>query len=446
MDYRLDDDIYVNDVEYFFSLHGLRFEAMNSMMARSLSQKYGKEFRAISVLNAWPSIKYDHSNYIILNEKGYNLSLELKKPVVLLPDYEDVNAEFCRSKYVRDIADHLLKKQKTIYVFPFTTAFLNLPQDTYTVLGPQESVAREFDSKANQLSLFNKLGLPCNVARVYDNETSVLEHQNEIVPCYLSATYTSGGSESGLIYSVEMLHEFLGKLRDINRPSPFIASEIFEDIVLAPNVNALITSTGDVEVLVIADQILHGNRYLGNTFPSEASAEHVQQIHEVTQTIGKYLASRQYRGLFGCDFLINKKGELVVVDLNPRHQGGYVCNALYLQTCGVDLTSIELDTILDIPVILPHDVYEASPNYAWGHSKISPSDSGQSIRKELQSGSIIDAFVSRNDSFVTEFYKKGSIFIAGYIGYQVVVRETLDEVREELATNKGNFEAQVLGV
>jgi hypothetical protein len=91
MDFSLDDDIYSNDITYFFSLHGPRFESMNQAMAISLSTKFGKEFRAIRILNAWPSKQYDYGNYIVLNKQSYKLAKQLKKPVVYLPDYEDVN-------------------------------------------------------------------------------------------------------------------------------------------------------------------------------------------------------------------------------------------------------------------------------------------------------------------------------------------------------------------
>ncbi|HET9174454.1 MAG TPA: hypothetical protein VFN56_04195, partial [Candidatus Saccharimonadales bacterium] len=67
MDYQLDDDVYTNDVQYFFSLHGPRFEYMNNAMAASLSKKFGEEFRPIRILNAWPSKTYASPNYIVLN-------------------------------------------------------------------------------------------------------------------------------------------------------------------------------------------------------------------------------------------------------------------------------------------------------------------------------------------------------------------------------------------
>lgn len=446
MDYVLDKDIYENEVEYFFSLHGPRFEHMNTAMAKSLSQRFGKEFRAIRILNAWPNKNYAIGNYLLLNKKSYQLSKELGKPVVYLPDYEDVNVEFASSKRVHAITERLLKKQKTVYVYPFTTSFLDLPPSIYTIIGSDSSLSKTYDNKIQQLELFRELGLPHNKARIYKDENALLDELSEIVPCYLSAAYTSGGNESGLIYDQQMLHEFLAKIRPVNRRNKFIVSDIFEDIVLAPNVNALITNDGKVHVLVVADQILQGNRYLGNFYPSIAKKKHLQYIYEITKILGDFLANKGYRGLFGCDFLINCNDDLVVVDLNPRHQGGYVCNALALEHKNISLTDIELAVHSGEDVSLSQKELDAPLSFAWSHSKLLPAEKGQVIHDEYLSGTIERPFQSIGESFAAEFYKKGSVFIEGYIGYQVQTAHTREQLEQKMLHVKEQFDAKVLGL
>jgi hypothetical protein len=213
MDTHLDKDVYTNKIEYFFSLHGPRFEYMNKSMASSLSKRFGKEFRPISIFNAWPSKNYSNGNYIILNKKGYKLAEELNKSVVYLPDYEDVNVEFAQSMFIKEVAMKLLEKQQTVYVYPFTTSFLDLPQDVFTVLGPDSKLAKKYDNKVCQTELFEALDLPRNKTKIYEDEVSLLEKESEIIPCYLSAAYTSGGNESGLIYDSDMLREFLANTK-----------------------------------------------------------------------------------------------------------------------------------------------------------------------------------------------------------------------------------------
>lgn len=446
MDLLLDDDIYTNKIEYFFSLHGPRFEYMNNSMAASLSKRFGKEFRPIRILNAWPSQQYDTGNYVILNKKSYKLSKDLGKPVVYLPDYEDVNVEFTQNKTIQSIASKLLKKQKTVYVYPFTTSFLDLPPDIFTVLGPDSKLAKKYDDKVNQVRLFEQLDLPRNNARVYKSEEALLANEAEVIPCYLSAAYTSGGNESGLIYDSEMLHEFLARLRPVNKRSHFLVADIFEDLVLAPNVNALVTEQGNTYILVIADQILQGNRYLGNLYPSIAEVKHLKQIQDTTKILGEHLAKEGYKGLFGCDFLINRKGNLVAVDLNPRHQGGYACNGLALQQKNISLTDIELATYEGEEVTISQKELDKDLDFAWSHSKLVPAEKGQIIYNEYLLNDIEKPFQTIGESFVAEFYKQGSVFIEGYIGYQVQTAKDRSELEPKMLHTKEQYDSRVLGL
>ncbi len=446
MDYVLDEDFATNDIQYFFTIHGPRFEYMNQAMAASLSARFGKKFRSIRILNAWPSNRYSTGNYVVMNKRGYKLSKDLGKPVVYLPDYEDVNVEFRCNQTIQEIAAKLLKKQQTVFVYPFTTSFLDLPADVFTVLGPDSRLAKTYDNKVNQLKLFEKLNLPHNRANIFTDEAALLKNQVDLVPCYLSASYTSGGNESGIIYDQTMLHEFLAKLRDINKENSFIVSDIFEDIVLAPNINAIVTEQGKVYILVIADQILQGNRYLGNLYPSVAKPKHIKQIRDITETLGNYLASKGYKGLFGCDFLINRKGDLIVVDLNPRHQGGYAINGLALQKKNLSLTDLELATYQSEEVVLSQAELNKQLDFAWSHSKLVPAEKGQVVLNEYCLNDIEAPFKRVGESFAAEFYRTGSVFIEGYIGYQVQTAQRRDQLETKMLQVEDKYKTSVFGL
>jgi hypothetical protein len=162
---------------------------------------------------------------------------------------------------------------------------------------------------------------------------------------------------------------------------------------------------------------------------------HKNQIIEVTQKIGTYLAKEGYRGLFGLDFLLNIEGELVVVDLNPRRQGGYGCNLLALNSLGIDLFELELKTTLreETPLNLPVD--GANIPYVWAHSKVKPSDPGQCVRDERQFGDLETIFTSPSGQYGATFSTKGSVFIDGYTGYAAVTGQDRKQVVKELEDN-----------
>lgn len=443
MHLRLDDDIYTNDTQYFFSLHGLRFEYMNEMMAKSLGKKYGGTFKTIRILNALPAKIYDIPNYIVLNSKGDELANELGKPVVYLVDYEDMNVEFCNNPKVVEIVQNLLVKQDKVFVYPFTTSFFESPIPELVAIGPDPKAAQMFDEKTYQVKMFEELGVPHLNSQVIQTQNDLVANVATIIPCYISAAFSSGGSESGFVYAQEMLNDYIDNLREINQNGPFVVSDIYEDIVATPNVNAIVSKDGKVFTLLITEQVLNGNRYLGNLYPSTISQKHHHQIREITDIIGKHMADSGYRGLFGCDFLINKKGELVVIDLNPRHQGGHTCLGLTLATKGISLSDMELETFDNNDIELSQDNLDTYLGFAWGHIKLAPLDKHKTIINEYSDGKAEIPFEKIGQSFVTEFYKKGSVVINGYMGYEIQTGQSREEVEKKIKKIEDDFLLEV---
>ena len=431
MDYQLEKDLPTNKVHYFFSILGPRFEVVNGLMADSLSRRFGNEYKPIYIFSSHPNKYFRKENYIVLNKRADSVEKELREKVVYLQEYEDLNEEFSKSPLVKKISEQLFAKQKQIPVYSFTTSFLRLSDPRWLVLGPSPEISTLYDNKIEHYKLFKELALPRNNARIFQNKDELLI-KNHIYPGYITASYTSGGNESGLIYSKEMLNNFLSRLRDVNDKGQFLVAQIFEHIVAMPNVNAIVTGRNKTNILVISDQIMRGTRYLGNVYPTSISQKHITQIREITTKIGDFLSRKGYRGLFGCDFLINDKGRLVVVDLNPRRQGGYVCNTLALKAIGVNLTDIELSCVLeDTPSV---DLTYGKIQYpvAWAHSKIKPYDPGQRIVRENKKGGIQEIFEKKSGDYFGTFYEKGSIFIDGYIGYVVAVGRNRKKVYESV--------------
>jgi len=432
---RLDDDLDKNKVQYFFSILGPRFDVMNELMANSLEKRFGSEFRAIKILSARPNDHYSRENYIVINDNAKIVESELRDEIIYQQEYEDLNVEFLRSDLIKKIIKKLQKKQEKTFVYPFTTSFLKNGIMGLTIIGPSPKVSTYYDDKIKHHELFAKLDLPRNAVKVFKNKNDLIKNYKKFLPCYISAAYTSGGNESGLIYDKLMLNKFFGGLRDVNiKNNKFLAAKIFERIIMSPNVNSIVIAPGVTKVLVITDQIMSGNVYLGNIYPLDAPLKVHREIVRITERIGSYLSKSGYRGVFGLDFLVNKKWEVVVVDLNPRRQGGYACNALALKESGIELTDLELACALNEEV-------EQIPSYnkitypkIWAHMKMKPHNPGNRIRKEIVSSNIVlkNIFNKKKGSFRSTFFKRYSMFVAGYIGFAVVVGNNREKVMKEL--------------
>jgi hypothetical protein len=63
------------------------------------------------------------------------------------------------------------------------------------------------------------------------------------------------------------------------------------------------------------------NRFRGSTFPTVLEKDVVERIKDYTRMVGRYMGARGYRGMFGCDFLVDEDGEPYFLEVNARKQG-----------------------------------------------------------------------------------------------------------------------------
>ena len=201
MELHLDKDIGANKTNYFFSILGPRFEVATEIMAKSLRKKFGVKFKPIYIFSASPNKYYAKDNYLVLNKGSEKIEGGIHENVIYLQEYEDLNIEFAKSDKVREIAQVLQKKQKTIFVYPFTTSFLDLEGERWKIIGPDSKTAKFYDNKTNHYELFATLDLPRNKSQIFESKNELTEAIESLLPCHVTASYTSGGNESGLLYS-----------------------------------------------------------------------------------------------------------------------------------------------------------------------------------------------------------------------------------------------------
>lgn len=435
----LEDNIYTNGTHYFFTLLGPRFDAVVELYRQELSRRLGVLVKPIFVLNAIPCTHFEKENYIILNAKGEQESRDRNRPVIDLPEYEDLNAEFLQSKKVQAIADQLLQKQDTVYVHSTTSSFF-AHDARYTLLGPDPQVSKKYDAKTTQHDLFVRLGLSYVPAETVSNRADLSARP---YPYYLSAAYTSGGNESGPVENESSREALLSAMRDVNVQGPFLVSEIITDIIAEPNTTAMVIDHDKTVVTTISDQIMRGKRYLGNAYPTAIDQMQQQEVIAMTEAIGNALSGEGFRGMFGCDFLITKDGRVMVVDLNPRRQGGYACVVLFAQEVGVDLVKTEIECALDGAATLPTNYADMQYDHAWVHSKIKPNQQGDQ-KHDVMHGDIVDAFTQGSGEYFATFYDTSAMFLDGYTGYAVCVGEDREVLLKRLTQITKKYSAVTL--
>jgi len=292
---------------------------------------------------------FPKENYVVINGKVKELRREYDtEELVYFREYDDLNKEFSNSNFIQKLIDRIVEKQDRLFILGFTSACLDVKNPKVEILGPDPEIATRFDSKLEQILLFEELKVPRNNNRVYNSIAEVKE--KESYPFFIFATHAAGGHESRIVSNEADLDRFYSDLREANKTDKLLVADLITDIKLSPNVNALVVDENRTDVVYITDQVLNGIIYLGNIYPSKAEDSVKEEIIETTKIIGSRLAKLGFRGLFGLDFLIDANNKLYTIDLNPRGQDTSFCSIVShsLHSCSIDknLGSAACDTCL----------------------------------------------------------------------------------------------------
>lgn len=404
--YKVDKDIFTNKKEYFFTTLNNRFELMNKKLKELLEKRYQKEFEPLYILPAKPNTYHRPSNYVVLNQQLKTLRRRSReKRMISLPPSSVLNAELSESAYVNKLIRDLSRKQNRIFFIGFTSAGLNLDNERIINIGPQKEVAEKYDNKIDQIKLFKKLNLPRVRTNIHRNGKSLMK-TNTYHPIFVSPSYTTGGTENMVISSKEDWETFFNKLRPINKNGKFFAAEYIEDVSLSPNSVGIICGRNDSRVLCLTDQFVRGTEHLGNIYPSSASKENKEKMFDITRKIGDHLSRKGFRGMYGCDFIIDSKNRLYVVDLNPRRQSCYL--TLQLMAKSINLLEMELKLALgeEIPDFDHRDI---GCRYTWLQKKLKPRQKYQKIKKELNINEENTPFTKVGEKFVSTYFPKNYI-------------------------------------
>lgn len=419
IDFRLDNNIFQNSTNYFFTTFYGRDELVNKIMKEALEKKYNQKFEPIYILQT--IIKELPKNYIIINRELKRTGL---KNDILMLDPEDLVGDFSISPFIKNLIKKLSKKQERIFCYFFTTSFFSLKHPKINIIGPNPELTTYLDSKKVQFNLFEELNLPHPDFNIFNNLNQVIKYKNSN-KIIVHANYSSGGYHSQIINGEIDFEEFAKNIIENKKKGPFILVRFLDNILLSPNINAIITET-KIEVLNITDQILDGNKYLGNIFPSVASKNVNNKIMEITNKVGIHLQELGFRGIFGCDFIVDNKENVFIVDLNPRRQGGYSI------LCALDNDLIRKE--LEIHIYnqdLEISNMDYNPNFSWAQLKIFPENYIKEF-EELSIKYINENFLNNGEGFISFYPKKSIMKSMDPIGHYILKTNNINETKNKL--------------
>ena len=322
-----EDDVLFSDVEleddtdYFIYVGELKTDGLNQFVKENLSRIYKRKFSYISII---PDVmeSYPHKNILVINPLAGSLFAQTRKKFSCRVSPGDFAGVVSYSGTVLDLVRRLVKKQGRLYVHVFES----LPELTFTrmpgvvLLGPGGQVAGMWNNKLYQLQMLK------NTVPVIDYK--VCSGVSELRGCieqglidwpdgvFVSQPYSAAGTNSFIVHTPDELE----KRFPLPQSTYFISRYVPHEF--DPTVLGVVGNEEDVFIAAIADQEIEGgNMFRGSTFPSVLPYREQLEIKEHTRMVGRILGRSGYRGIFGCDYIVNQSGEIFFVEVNARKQG-----------------------------------------------------------------------------------------------------------------------------
>jgi hypothetical protein len=309
------------DTEYFLYIGELKNYGLNAFLKEALSRIFSRKYDFISIV---PDIfeQYNYDNLIVINPYAETFECQFGAHVCCRVSSDEFAAAVSNSRRIRALIKRLLNRQEHIYIYMFESIpGMTLDEiPNVSILGPDKHIAKIINSKIYQYQHLKDM-LPVVDFRVCHNLDSLLSTAQELFPSWPDGLFVSGEYSAAGVNSVVALHMDDIKNKFSAPDEPYLISR-FIPHTYDPTVLAVVADEDDVYVAGVADQrIEKGTRFTGSFFPSVLDESIIAKLVEYTRISGKWLAREGYRGIFGCDFLVDDQNNIRFLEINARKQG-----------------------------------------------------------------------------------------------------------------------------
>lgn len=321
---------YHPDIYYFLYIGDLKTYNLNFFIKEALERRiYNRKIQFIAIVPD-VCIQYNFTNIIVLNPVAHREIIENQnygQPSSPAKKSCRINSSIfmeavSSNSDIRALIDKILQNQNQLYINLYESVVeMDLDQiDRVSVLGPDKHIAHKYNNKMVQQQKLKGV-VPLIEGFCCENHEALLStaaplYQKWPDGLFVSAAYSAGGAHSAIIRTEKELLQKFNK-----EDSQYLVSKYIPHH-LDPTVLAVVANENEIYIAGIADQnIVDGNRFIGSTFPSKTTDSQKVLLRSYTESIGKILGKEGYRGIFGCDYLIDKKGNIHFIEINARKQG-----------------------------------------------------------------------------------------------------------------------------
>jgi len=313
------------DTRYFIYVGELKAYPLNAYLRETLSRLY---HTAVDFLAIIPDVlaRYDTPNVMVINPVAQKLAGTIGKPVNCRIAAEVFAFEVSRHPAVIALIERLRKNQPEILVYQFES----VPELTLErfpgvrMIGPRKDLSRRWNNKIYQHHVLKGV-LPLADFEVCEGFLETLGKTEHLLSVWTDGVHISlesggGGSNSCVVLPSDDVD---AKVRRTfgGFHGPYLLSR-FIPHKYDPTVLAVVANEADVCIGGVADQQIEDlNKFKGSTFPSVLPKRLLARLREYTKRVGRVMGKSGYRGIFGCDFLIDGEENVIFLEINARKQG-----------------------------------------------------------------------------------------------------------------------------
>jgi hypothetical protein len=309
------------DTHYFLYIGSIRNYGLNLYLKEALSKIYNRPFDFISIVQD-VFARYSQPNLMVVNPlvKDFSRTHGGNGSCRLIT--RDFMSCVSANPEVLQLVQQLLKRQKKLYVYMYQS----VPEMTLNqwpgvvIIGPDSKISDRLNSKIFQYRSLEGL-LPLPDYRVCTGLDALIKTTNQLRPkwtdgIFVSEEYSAGGLKSIVAREAD---DILKRFED--KPQNYLISRYIphED---DPTVLGVVANETDVYIAGVADQFIeHGTQFVGSVFPTILEKRLEIRLEQHTRRVGQWLAREGFRGMFGCDYLVDSKRRIFFLEVNARKQG-----------------------------------------------------------------------------------------------------------------------------
>lgn len=315
-DIKLDPDTF-----YFLYIGEIKTDCLNQFVRETLSKVFDRPFDFISIL---PDVldSYPHKNVLVINPLARQIHRQSRRKVSCRIAPRAFASLASASPTVNDLVQRLLDHQDQVFIHVFES----VPELSLAlipgvrILGPSGHIANMWNNKLYQLQMLKETAPLINYRICRD-----VEHLRETAAglwddwtrgIFVSQPYSAAGVNSFVGHGQQEI-----VTRTAGMKGKFFISRYvphFSD----PTVLGVVANAREVFIAAIADQeIQDGHKFRGSTFPSSLPSRIQMELREHTRKVGQVMGRSGYRGIFGCDYIVDHDDQVFFVEVNARKQG-----------------------------------------------------------------------------------------------------------------------------